>query len=60
MISTTGRSPDTAAPRAVPIMADSEIGVSKTLGPKRSCSPFVAPKGPFGNATSSPKTTASG
>ena len=30
MISTTGRSPETAAPNAAPASASSEIGVSKT------------------------------
>lgn len=58
--STTGRRPDTAAPSAVPIIADSLIGVSNTRSPNLACSPLVAPNGPFGSATSSPKTMVSG
>ncbi len=59
MISTTGRSPETAAPRAVPIIADSEIGVSITLPPNCEYRPLVAPNGPFGRPMSSPSTIVS-
>jgi len=56
MISTTGRDPRMAAPSAAPTIAVSEIGVSKTRRPKVVWSPFVAPNGPLGTATSSPNT----
>ena len=56
MISTIGRYPVIAAPNAIPSMAVSEIAVSKTrASPNASHSPFVAPNGPPGLATSSPK-----
>ena len=56
MISSTGRFPDTAAPNAAPVIASSEIGVSKTrLAPYFSYSPGVAAKTPPAAATSSPK-----
>ncbi len=44
MISATGRSPAIAAPTAAPSRPASAIGESITRsGPKRSCSPRVAP-----------------
>ena len=56
MISAIGRSPVIAAPRAMPRKPVSEIGVSKIRSePNRLCSPLVAPNGPPGSATSSPK-----
>jgi hypothetical protein len=58
MISITGRRPHTAAPNAAPVMASSEIGVSKTRSsPCAACSPGVAANTPPGLATSSPKKT---
>ena len=55
MISATGRSPVIAAPIAAPMMACSEIGVSRTRsGPNRSKSPTVALKTPPAAPTSSP------
>ncbi len=57
MISTTGRSPDCAAPIATPQIAASLIGVLRTRsGPNSSASPAVAPQGPP-SATSSPRTS---
>src|SRR5262245_18593387 len=56
MISSTGRRPVTAAPYAAPVIASSEIGVSKTrVGPCVACSPGVAANTPPAIATSSPK-----
>ena len=58
MISTIGRSPVTAAPKAAPASASSEIGVSNTRSePKRSCRSGVALNTPPATATSSPKNT---
>ena len=49
MISITGRRPQTALPKAAPVSASSEIGVSKTRsGPKRSASPPVVANTPPG------------
>ena len=60
MISSTGRSPETAAPKAAPESTSSEIGVSKTRSaPWRSCRPGVTANTPPGLATSSPKKTTS-
>ena len=42
--STTGRIPAIAAPTPRPMIAVSEIGVSRTRSPNRSCSPRVRPK----------------
>ncbi len=57
MISTTGLSPDCAAPIAIPQIAASLIGVFRTRsGPNSSTSPAVAPHGPP-SATSSPSTS---
>ena len=48
--------PVIAAPNAMPSIADSEIAVSKTrASPNASYRPLVAPNGPPGLATSSPK-----
>ena len=56
MISTTGRSPETAAPKAAPARASSEIGVSKTRSrPYFSYRPVVTANTPPATATSSPK-----
>ena len=41
--STTGRMPAIAAPTPRPTIAVSEIGVSRTRSPKRSCRPRVSP-----------------
>jgi hypothetical protein len=61
MISMTGRSPVTAAPKAAPAMATSEMGVSNTRSfPCLSCSPGVVMNTPPGSATSSPKNTTAG
>ena len=58
MISTTGRSPVTAEPKAAPARASSEIGVSKTRsGPCFSSRPPVTANTPPAAATSSPKKT---
>ncbi len=47
MISATGLMPVIAAPTATPIMADSEMGVSRTLSsPNSSARPFVTLKAP--------------
>jgi hypothetical protein len=54
MISTIGRSPIIAAPTAVPMIALSLIGVSKTRSPKSRRRRRVTPKTPPGLATSSP------
>jgi hypothetical protein len=60
MISTTARSPDCAAPIAIPQIAASLIGVLRTRsGPNSSTSPAVAPHGPP-SATSSPSTSTRG
>src|SRR6185369_4746303 len=56
MISITGRLPDTALPKAAPISASSEIGVSNTrASPYFSASPGVVTKTPPATAMSSPK-----
>ena len=56
MISSTGRSPDWAAPTATPVIAASLIGVLSTRSvPNSSASPAVAVYGPP-SATSSPST----
>ncbi len=56
MISSTGRLPVTAAPKAAPVIASSEIGVSNTRsGPYFSWRPGVAANTPPATATSSPK-----
>ena len=58
MISTTGRRPVTALPKAAPASASSEIGVSNTRsGPNSSTRPGVALKTPPAAAMSSPKST---
>src|SRR3954447_8171080 len=58
MISITGRKPLTAAPKAAPAIASSEIGVSNTRSaPCSDWSPPVTAKTPPGAATSSPKKT---
>ena len=58
MISTTGLSPESAAPTAAPTIAASEIGVSRTRSaPNFASSPRVTAKGPPGAAKSSPKMT---
>jgi hypothetical protein len=55
MISATGSSPFMAAPIAAPMIACSEMGVSRTRrGPNRSRSPSVVLKTPPAAATSSP------
>ena len=55
MISTMGRSPVMAPPMATPMMASSEMGVSRTRsGPNRSNRPVVALNTPPAAATSSP------
>ncbi len=56
MISATGLMPVIAAPTATPMMADSEMGVSRTLSsPNSSARPFVTLKAPFQyRPTSSP------
>ena len=55
MISAIGRSPVIAAPIAAPMIACSEIGVSRTRsGPKRSNNPTVALNTPPAAPTSSP------
>src|SRR6476646_9437378 len=60
MISTTGRSPDWAAPTAMPQIAASLIGVLRTRStPNSSARPAVAPQGPP-SATSSPSTNTRG
>jgi hypothetical protein len=60
MISTTGRSPRTAAPNAAPVNASSEIGVSMTrFGPKRAASAGVTLNTPPGAMSSPSKTTRS-
>src|SRR5258708_2551586 len=57
-ISATGRSPVKAMPKAVPTIADSARGVSKTRrAPKRACSPSVARNTPPSLPTSWPMTT---
>ncbi len=56
MISTTGRRPEIAAPKAAPARASSEIGVSNTRSrPYFSYSPGVTANTPPAMATSSPK-----
>src|SRR5262245_44175348 len=60
-ISATGFKPVSAIPNAVPTMADSASGVSKTrCGPKRACRPSVARKTPPSWPTSWPITTTRG
>ena len=60
MISSTGRSPDWAAPIATPQIAPSLIGVLRTRSrPNSSASPAVAVYGPP-SATSSPITNTRG
>ena len=54
--STTGRMPAIAAPTPRPMIALSEIGVSRTRSPKRSCRPRVSPKTLPPAATSIPAT----
>ncbi len=55
MISATGLRPLSAAPTAMPAIAASEIGVSRTRsGPNASCRPRVALNGPPASPTSSP------
>ena len=45
--STTGRSPEAAAPTPAPMNPASDMGVSRTRrGPKRPISPFVSRMGP--------------
>jgi hypothetical protein len=57
-ISTIGFSPDRAAPTAIPTIAASEIGVSRTRSPPNlSRKPRVAPQTPPAPATSSPNST---
>ena len=56
MISAMGKRPVIAAPMAAPMMACSEMGVSRTrLGPKRSNRPTVVLNTPPAAATSSPR-----
>ena len=60
MISAIGFSPVIAAPMAAPMIACSEIGVSRTrIGPNFSSSPTVALNTPPAPATSSPRNTTS-
>ena len=60
MISTTGRIPDIAIPRARPVKPASAIGVFSTRPGYFAASPFVAPYAPPPKfATSSPMTTVS-
>ena len=54
--STTGRMPAIAAPTPRPMIAISEIGVSRTRSPKRSWSPRVSPKTLPPAPTSTPAT----
>ena len=54
--STTGRMPAIAAPTPRPMIALSEIGVSRTRSPKRSCKPRVRPNTLPPAATSMPAT----
>ena len=55
-ISTMGRASASASPTPRPVIACSEMGVSRTRsGPKRSLSPVETPKTPPPSATSSPK-----
>ena len=54
--STTGRIPAIAAPTPSPMIAVSEIGVSRTRGPKRSWRPLVRPKTLPPSPTSIPAT----
>ena len=54
--STTGRMPAIAAPTPRPTIALSEIGVSRTRSPKRSCRPRVRPNTLPPAATSMPAT----
>ncbi len=56
MISAMGRNPVIAAPIAAPMIACSEMGVSRTRwGPNRSRSPTVVLNTPPAAATSSPR-----
>src|SRR5262245_60178770 len=60
-ISATGFKPVSAMPNAVPTIADSASGVSKTrCAPKRACRPSVARKTPPSWPTSWPITTTRG
>ncbi len=54
--STTGRIPAMAAPTPRPMIAVSEIGVSRTRSPNRSCSPRMSPNTLPPAATSMPAT----
>jgi hypothetical protein len=59
--SRTGRRPVSAAPMAQPVMAASEMGVSRTRsGPNCSSSPSVTPKAPPYVPMSSPSSTTLG
>ena len=61
MISAIGLRPVMAAPMAAPMIACSEIGVSRTrMGPNSSNSPTVVLNTPPASATSSPKNTTLG
>jgi hypothetical protein len=61
MISTTGRSPVTAMPSAIPMKAFSQIGVLKTRsGPWVSSRPSLVLNTPPEAPTSSPKKTTEG
>ena len=61
MSSAMGLSPVAAAPTAQPIIAPSDMGVSRTLsGPNSASMPADTPKQPPNAPTSSPKSTTLG